>query len=626
MTGRRGNPPLTAAFLLTIGLFAVFGAQLLAAGVALAVAVGPRFVPRATVDAMGQIIIGLFCLVVAYLVVVVIPGDDGMPPSARIGIVGATAAFSFLLIAATRQALRRPAGGDGATAAFLFLATLSMGEMPRGALYPAVSVTVLVLLIWACRYRDPLRPPVLEMMRSRWRPLGLMTAGAALVFSVLVVTLPLAYRAAFDLLEESLVRSRTGFGFTLSLGEMSGLDPSEEVVMRIHGVKPDYLRGAVYTRYQGGRWLGLRSPRRRPVRAAATKKSPEMTAVTQVGGRRDTYFVPLGAVDLRLPRGGVEDGSGLVRPRSGDIADTVSFRQSPDRQMTGVSEETLGVPESVAQAVRRVAGAWTGGMVDEGMILKTIEQRLQSDFDYALEVQLPPGADPLVAFLTVGRAGHCEYFASAMALIARARGIPTRVVGGYRVHEKNPLGGYYIVRERNAHAWVEAYIKGEGWRTFDPTPPMEVSPFPAKTPFAAALLDMLSVWSRRAIRAARELTVLQIVMGVSALLLFWLGIRLFRRFRRRVRHRHAPVRAYQKPLPAVEALLETLTSQGVARQRGEPLERFAERLEQGAVLGPRGTAAASLCRRYVAWRFGGEGDRARLFEDIRRWRRSFGQG
>ncbi len=73
-------------------------------------------------------------------------------------------------------------------------------------------------------------------------------------------------------------------------------------------------------------------------------------------------------------------------------------------------------------------------------------------------------------FLFQRRAGHCEYFASAMAIMLRSVGVPSRVVNGFRGGEWNSFGKYYVVRERNAHAWVEAFVPGRGWVTFDPTP------------------------------------------------------------------------------------------------------------------------------------------------------------
>src|SRR5262249_43810686 len=66
---------------------------------------------------------------------------------------------------------------------------------------------------------------------------------------------------------------------------------------------------------------------------------------------------------------------------------------------------------------------------------------------------------------------HCEYFASSMAILLRAAGVPTRIVNGFLMGEYNPVGDDYIVRQSDAHSWVEVYIPGTGWREFDPTPP-----------------------------------------------------------------------------------------------------------------------------------------------------------
>jgi hypothetical protein len=79
--------------------------------------------------------------------------------------------------------------------------------------------------------------------------------------------------------------------------------------------------------------------------------------------------------------------------------------------------------------------------------------------------------DPLANFLFERRKGHCEYFASAMAVMLRSIGIPSRVVTGFASGVYNPLTGWQVVRASDAHSWVEAWIAGRGWRTFDPTPP-----------------------------------------------------------------------------------------------------------------------------------------------------------
>jgi len=89
---------------------------------------------------------------------------------------------------------------------------------------------------------------------------------------------------------------------------------------------------------------------------------------------------------------------------------------------------------------------------------------------YSLTYQGSPDAEPVTEFLTVTREGHCELFASAMALMLRTIGIHSRVVNGFRGGEWNALGEFIMVRQQDAHSWVEAYIPGQGWRVFDPTP------------------------------------------------------------------------------------------------------------------------------------------------------------
>ena len=96
---------------------------------------------------------------------------------------------------------------------------------------------------------------------------------------------------------------------------------------------------------------------------------------------------------------------------------------------------------------------------------------MRARFTYTLNLTGKPGDDPLAHFLFETRAGHCEYFASAMTIMLRTLGIPTREVNGFLPGEYNDLGGDYIVRASDAHSWVEVYFPGNGWMTFDPTPP-----------------------------------------------------------------------------------------------------------------------------------------------------------
>jgi protein-glutamine gamma-glutamyltransferase len=99
-----------------------------------------------------------------------------------------------------------------------------------------------------------------------------------------------------------------------------------------------------------------------------------------------------------------------------------------------------------------------------------VERYLKTHYGYTLQLLRSPVEDPLANFLFVRKQGHCEYFASSMAVMLRTLGIPARVVNGFRSAEFNDITGNYVIRARDAHAWVEGYFPGYGWITFDPTP------------------------------------------------------------------------------------------------------------------------------------------------------------
>ena len=99
-----------------------------------------------------------------------------------------------------------------------------------------------------------------------------------------------------------------------------------------------------------------------------------------------------------------------------------------------------------------------------------IEQYLRTRYGYTLDLPRSVPSDPLANFLFERKQGHCEYFASSMAVMLRSLRIPSRLVTGFRTGEFNDLTGQYVIRASNAHSWVEAYFPGYGWVSFDPTP------------------------------------------------------------------------------------------------------------------------------------------------------------
>ncbi len=95
---------------------------------------------------------------------------------------------------------------------------------------------------------------------------------------------------------------------------------------------------------------------------------------------------------------------------------------------------------------------------------------LQSECHYSLKPGRFRTQQPVAEFLFEKKKGYCEYFASATAVLLRLQGIPARYVRGFTVREANRIGGHYVVREADAHAWVEAFVPGRGWVEADATP------------------------------------------------------------------------------------------------------------------------------------------------------------
>lgn len=99
-----------------------------------------------------------------------------------------------------------------------------------------------------------------------------------------------------------------------------------------------------------------------------------------------------------------------------------------------------------------------------------VKEYLRNNLSYTRVLENIGDKPPLDQFLFEGKEGHCEYFATAMVVILREMGIPSRLVTGFVGGEYNSIGGYYLIRESDAHAWVEVYFPEYGWISFDPTP------------------------------------------------------------------------------------------------------------------------------------------------------------
>ncbi len=145
--------------------------------------------------------------------------------------------------------------------------------------------------------------------------------------------------------------------------------------------------------------------------------------------------------------------------------------------------EYLDLQPEIAQQLNELAGNMPElkklqSKASDGEIILALLKFFSSQFTYKLSAQDTGNADPVIHFLTKTKAGHCELFASSMALLLRTRGIPTRYVTGFVCEERHPSGKYYIARLGNAHAWLEAYDREhKKWVMLEPTPPSGIPNF-----------------------------------------------------------------------------------------------------------------------------------------------------
>lgn len=293
----------------------------------------------------------------------------------------------------------------------------------------------------------------------------------------------------------------SGFSDEVSLDFSGNIRTSREIALRVRYSRsvprPEELRfkGAAYDTFQNRRWL-------RDTNLAQEIFSLSRDGRFELGNgakvanaliylepiQSDSLLVPTEAVALafgtskgpgRLYRDG---GGGLILPFSGRRQTTLEYvvelAESPNVQgvLAGPGEEgpspaaldVSAVTPRMAELARRVMNEPATNSVDEK--IRRLEQHLLTEYGYTLSIS-DEGGDPIEDFLFVKKVGHCEYFATAMVLLLRSEGIPARFVTGFLGAEPNALEDLHVVRQSNAHAWVEAYSPELGWQVYDPTPP-----------------------------------------------------------------------------------------------------------------------------------------------------------
>jgi len=312
----------------------------------------------------------------------------------------------------------------------------------------------------------------------------------------------------------------TGFSDNVTLGEIGKIKQNTEVVMRVSvdgdplRVQNMHWRGVVLTNFDGKRWF---TPAQEPtvilansdgdytVNAARLPEAdfrPLRYTVLMEPIGTDAIFVAPRPESLRghftnetdRPGSGPRRGY-LVVDKTGSVFNP--FHNDTKVRYEGVSSVPMIPPATLRKAdtvypdmirslylqlplldprIEPLAEQITASSKNPYDKAANIERYLRTRYAYTLDLRGPKVDDPLAYFLFSRRAGHCEYFAAAMAVMLRSLGIPSRYVSGFLPGEFNDLGGDYIIRASDAHTWVEAYFPGFGWITFDPTPPGNAKP------------------------------------------------------------------------------------------------------------------------------------------------------
>lgn len=271
----------------------------------------------------------------------------------------------------------------------------------------------------------------------------------------------------------------TGFSDRLELGTVTRLVLSGELAFRVWfdeaapPLEHLYWRGPVLWESDGRRWSAGSA------KGAETGASPLAEAGDALGYR--VVMEPnnehwLLALDLPVE---IPEHATLTADRQvlidEPLTDTARYRMvSATRYNTGplaphAAAAGLQLPGNITPRMRKLVGDWTAdGAADATVVARALAYFNREPFHYTLAPP-PLGGNPTDQFLFETRRGYCEHYASAFALLMRLAGIPTRIVLGYHGAEPNPMGGYHIVWQSDAHAWTEVWLPGQGWRRVDPT-------------------------------------------------------------------------------------------------------------------------------------------------------------
>jgi len=518
-----------------------------------------------------------------------------------------------------------PGRGGDLDATHLFAAAVLVGA---GATDPAARwfyPAAVVLVGWAVLARAPRRLPAA----------GLFAVAAAIGFGVHTGLSTLQSRIedwSTEFLQELFSSGADPFRERTRIGDMGRIKLSDRITLRAipEGTRPAQvlLREAAFDAYVNGEWRALRrvfAPRPGKdgawelggagARAVSIRRSmPRNEGVLALpAGTARISGVP-GAALATLPTGAVR---GQALPSF--LAMRVEYDPANDFAAPPTATD-LEVPELLRPALERFLDEARAPRHAGRESERAIRRFFDEHYGYSLTLSDGRGGNrTLRDFLLTDRKGHCEYFATASALLLRQAGVPARYTVGYSAQEYSALEKAFVVRDRHAHAWTSAWIDGR-WVEVDNTP-SRWADFEEQESRAwyGPVLDVFS-WVIDALRRhviespadAARIAAMGLGIAVALAALAWVARR--RPWRRGVKAGalHGATLAWQR----VEA---SLAPRGLARATGETPREFAQRIEANV---PGCQGLVDLARRYYAARFdpaSGEGDTEKLARDVDRW-------
>jgi protein-glutamine gamma-glutamyltransferase len=362
-----------------------------------------------------------------------------------------------------------------------------------------------------------------------------MATSLAVASPVLVLCILLGAAAIFFLLPRASAgylgayapggEISTGFGDTVELGRIGEIQQSGSVVMHIQidgdeqGSFDLKWRGVALGKFDGRVWSNNRAQHQLFREMDGRFVLPPPAGVQKSIPRLISYHVLLEPVGMNVffLAGAPESLEGFYGHLAMDDGGAVfdldpehpvnRYRVSSDIEQAAASDlRTAGesYPPDVVSSylqlpaldprIPQLAQQITASADNNYDKARALENYLRTHFGYTLQLSGTVPHDPLANFLFERKQGHCEYFASSMAVMLRTLGIPSRVVNGFRTGEFNDLTAQYVVRASNAHSWVETYFPNHGWVAFDPTPGAS---FPPRTGWSRVSLyvdAMASFW------------------------------------------------------------------------------------------------------------------------------------